>query len=160
MIENQRHLSASSASGGSRPHTPRSLGEGEPLANLPNHVSTENSQGSSGSSEPAPVNLEPYLAKFTYSGGTEIELPLRKGEVVSVLEKREGGWWQGVCGGRVGWFPASYVKPAPVREERKQVEEGEGDGMKGEGLPEMEESLKSDTVDATGQPPPNLLTDL
>ena len=148
VIENQRHVSSSS--GGSRPHTPRSLQEGEPLANLTNHVSAGNSQGSSGSSELAAMNLESYLVKYNYSGGTEIELPLRKGDLVSVLEKREGGWWQGVCGGRVGWFPASYIKPAPVREPQEGGGEQTKEGGGGEGLLGMEESLKSDTVEATG----------
>ena len=159
VIENQRPPSASTASGGSRPNTPRSLPEGEPLANLTNHITAENSQGSSGSSELVTMNLESYLAKYNYSGGTEIELPLKKGDVVSVLEKREGGWWQGVCGGRVGWFPASYVKPAPVRENKeeegkdkvRESEEKRKEREGGEGLLGMEESLKSDTVEATGE---------
>ena len=154
VIENQRHLSDSTASGGSRPHTPRSLPESEPLANLTNHISAENSQGSSGSSELANMNLESYLVRYNYGGGTDIELPLRKGDVVSVLERREGGWWQGVCGGRVGWFPASYVKTAPAREVKEEEKETGGEGKReeeGEGLPGMEESLQSDTVEVTGQ---------
>ena len=171
VIENQRHLSGSS--GGSRPLTPR---EGEPLTN---HVSNETSQESSGSSELAVV-LEAFLAKYNFTGGTEIELELRKGELVSVLEKTESGWWQGVSGGRVGWFPASYVKPAPAREKKVEGGKVEGEkvegerGKKAEGGKEAEaeggrgndgetrryglpDNLKSEMVDATGEFSPSLI---
>ena len=26
----------------------------------------------------------------------------------------EGGWWEGVCNGRVGWFPGNYVEEVPA----------------------------------------------
>ena len=147
VIENQRPLPGSS--GSSRPNTPHTLPDSQSLVN---HISTEASQ-SSANSEPA-VILEPYLAKYNFSGGTDIELPLRKGEVVSVLEKTESGWWQGVSSGRVGWFPSSYVKPAPARDQPKEEKEqqkkdgGREEVVRGEDLPE---NMKSETVEATGQ---------
>jgi hypothetical protein len=38
-----------------------------------------------------------------------------------VLQKLEGGWWEGKYNGQIGWFPTEYVqktaveaKPAPA----------------------------------------------
>ena len=154
VIENQRQASVSTASGGgSRPNTPRDHDI------ITNHVTMEMGQSQSSSEASEPLRLESYLARYNYTGGTDIELPLMKGEIVSVLEKGESGWWQGVCGGRVGWFPASYVKSVPARDKKADVkveeevkkEGGEGEEGRASGLLGMEESLKSDTVDATGQ---------
>ena len=55
-----------------------------------------------------------YIAKYDFIGSTDIELPLKKGETVIVVERAESGWCQGICAGHMGWFPESYVKPAPV----------------------------------------------
>ena len=143
-VESETQLSVN-ANSGSRSETPHNTSRGDDV--ITNHVGVEsgNSQGSSDSSTGV-VRLEPYIAKYNYAGSTDIELPLKKGEMVSVLEKASSGWWQGVCAGRVGWFPASYVKPAPLREK----EEG-GRREEGSGLLRMEESMKSETVDATGE---------
>lgn len=137
VIENDRTVSPSTPSS-SRPNTPHSPSGSEGV-----HYVTGTSQESSDSSSAERIlHLEPYLAKYNYVGGTEIELPLKKGEVVSVIEKAASGWWQGVCGGKVGWFPASYVKPV-VTEEQKGEERG--------ALLGMEESLRSETLEATGE---------
>jgi hypothetical protein len=81
---------------------------------------------------------EKYLAKYEFGGSTDIELRFRKGNVVTVIEKAENGWWKGICEGQVGWFPESYVRPAPkseanhapnataAQEERQQVEQPRG----------------------------------
>ena len=146
VIENEKHISESSASS-SRPNTPHNLGGSDVIVN---HITAGSSQDSSDSNQA--VKLEPYLAKYNYVGGTEIELPLRKGEVVSVIEKAASGWWQGACGGRVGWFPASYVKPAATEEKNREQQAGRREGGVGEfALRGMEESLRSDTLDATGE---------
>lgn len=109
-------------------------------------MDTETSQESSDSNQAERIlHLEPYLAKYNYVGGTEIELPLRKGEVVSVIEKAASGWWQGVCGGKVGWFPASYVKPAVTEEQKKEKRQAKV------ALLGMEESLRLETLEATGE---------
>lgn len=39
---------------------------------------------------------------------------MKKGDIVRVVEKADNGWWKGVCKGRVGWFPETYIRPAPV----------------------------------------------
>ncbi|KAK2719629.1 hypothetical protein QYM36_005193, partial [Artemia franciscana] len=37
-------------------------------------------------------------------------LNFKKGEVITVTQKEEGGWWEGTLNGKTGWFPANYVK--------------------------------------------------
>eukprot|EP01097_Dermamoeba_algensis_P010592 TRINITY_DN78_c0_g1_i11.p1 TRINITY_DN78_c0_g1~~TRINITY_DN78_c0_g1_i11.p1 ORF type:complete len:355 (-),score=69.73 TRINITY_DN78_c0_g1_i11:301-1365(-) len=39
------------------------------------------------------------------------QIPLTRGDPVTVIEKPEGGWWKGTCKGQTGYFPASYVEP-------------------------------------------------
>ncbi len=36
---------------------------------------------------------------------------MKKGEVVIVTQKEDGGWWEGTSRetGRTGWFPSNYV---------------------------------------------------
>lgn len=62
---------------------------------------------------------EKYLAKHEFGGSTDIELRFKKGSIVMVIEKAENGWWKGICEGQVGWFPESYVRPAPKAETTK-----------------------------------------
>ena len=38
------------------------------------------------------------------------ELRLRKGDIITVLEKTSENWWKGSCNGQEGLFPVSYVK--------------------------------------------------
>ena len=160
VIGNDRNVSVSTA-GSSSPDTPRSLAGSDVITN---HVTmeavtmeNEKSQESSYSNlMESGMNFEPYVVRFNYVGGTEIELPLTKGERVNVLEKEDNGWWQGVCGGRVGWFPASYVKPAGVKKQLT-VQEG-GPGREETGPRGMAESLQSDTLEATGEASTHSLT--
>ena len=124
----------SSSAGSSKPTTPKSQRGVEIISNK-----GAESAGSSQESETTPLpglvetaavattiekplqsstnaNLLPsdrYEAKYDFFGSTDIELALKKGDIVSVIEKVDNGWWKGVCGGRVGWFPEAYVQPAP-----------------------------------------------
>ena len=153
VIGNDRNVSVSTA-GDSSPDTPRSLAGSDVITN---HVTMEAVTMDNGKSQESSysnlvetgMNFEPYVVRFNYVGGTEIELPLTKGERVNVLEMADNGWWQGVCGGRVGWFPASYVKPAGVKKQLTVQETG----PRG-----MAESLQSDTLEATGEASTHSLT--
>ena len=124
----------SSSAGSSKPTTPKSQRGVEIISNK-----GAESAGSSQESDATPLpglvettavattiarplqsstnaNLLPsdrYEAKYDFYGSTDIELALKKGDIVSVIEKVDNGWWKGVCGGRVGWFPEAYVQPAP-----------------------------------------------
>ena len=63
---------------------------------------------------------EKYIAKYEFGGSTDIELQFKKGSIVTVIEKAENGWWKGICEGQVGWFPESYVRPAPKVETKAE----------------------------------------
>ena len=155
VIENSWQPLASAAGGGSRPTTPHSQTGVEVISN---HVAMEitsleaasSQENSHGNLVEEGLNFELFVAKYNYAGSTEIELPLKKGDQVSVLDKKESGWWQGVCRGKVGWFPASYVKPAPSGE-RQASEKVKPARAAMTGPQRMEEMLKSDTLEATGR---------
>ena len=38
------------------------------------------------------------------------ELRLRKGDIITVVEKTGENWWKGLCNGQEGLFPVPYVK--------------------------------------------------
>ena len=40
------------------------------------------------------------------------QLSFKKGDLVTVTQKEEGGWWEGTSheSGKTGWFPSNYVK--------------------------------------------------
>ena len=40
-----------------------------------------------------------------------LQLSLKKGEVIIVTQKEDGGWWEGTSRetGKTGWFPSNYV---------------------------------------------------
>ena len=62
---------------------------------------------------------EQYIAKYEFGGSTDIELQFKKGGTVTVIEKADNGWWKGISEGQVGWFPESYVRPAPKETKRE-----------------------------------------
>lgn len=39
-----------------------------------------------------------------------VQLQFSKGDIVRVTNIVEGGWWEGVCNGKVGWFPGNFVE--------------------------------------------------
>lgn len=41
---------------------------------------------------------------------TSPQLQFEKGDLVMVTKMIDGGWWEGVCNGKVGWFPGNYVE--------------------------------------------------
>jgi hypothetical protein len=54
---------------------------------------------------------EKYVACYPYQSAEAGDLIFEAGEEVRVI-KKEGDWWTGVIGNRVGIFPANYVLPA------------------------------------------------
>lgn len=53
---------------------------------------------------------EKYIACYPYQSAEVGDLTFDAGEEVQVI-KKEGDWWTGVIGTRVGIFPANYVQP-------------------------------------------------
>nr|XP_057917275.1 guanine nucleotide exchange factor VAV3-like isoform X2 [Doryrhamphus excisus] len=50
------------------------------------------------------------VARYDFTSRDTWELPLLRGDVVSIHSKTSHGWWKGEVGGRVGWFPSTYVE--------------------------------------------------
>ncbi len=54
-------------------------------------------------------------ALFDYNGETSAELSFKKGDIITVTEKDDSGWWQGELNGAVGAFPSSgWVEELPA----------------------------------------------
>ncbi|XP_074522981.1 intersectin-2b [Halichoeres trimaculatus] len=56
------------------------------------------------------LQLEEYVALYTYESPEPGDLTFREGDVI-LVSKREGEWWNGSIGDRSGLFPSNYVKP-------------------------------------------------
>lgn len=41
---------------------------------------------------------------------THFQLKFKKGDIITVTQKEDGGWWEGTLDGRTGWFPSNYVE--------------------------------------------------
>lgn len=35
---------------------------------------------------------------------------MKKGDIVVVTQKEDGGWWEGTLKEKTGWFPSNYVR--------------------------------------------------
>ena len=40
---------------------------------------------------------------------TLFQLNFKKGDVITLTQKEDGGWWEGTLAGKTGWFPSNYV---------------------------------------------------
>lgn len=50
------------------------------------------------------------MALYTYESPEPGDLTFREGDVI-LVSKKEGDWWNGSVGDRMGLFPGNYVKP-------------------------------------------------
>uniref|UniRef100_A0A3Q4MR28 Vav 3 guanine nucleotide exchange factor b n=1 Tax=Neolamprologus brichardi TaxID=32507 RepID=A0A3Q4MR28_NEOBR len=50
------------------------------------------------------------IARYDFCSRDTRELSLQQGDVITIYTKMPNGWWKGVVGGRVGWFPSTYVE--------------------------------------------------
>ncbi|XP_072936570.1 rho guanine nucleotide exchange factor 7-like isoform X1 [Epargyreus clarus] len=57
------------------------------------------------------MSTENCLVKAIYSfkGKNNDELCFKKGDIITVTQREEGGWWEGTLGETTGWFPSNYV---------------------------------------------------
>ena len=39
-----------------------------------------------------------------------LQLNFSRGDIITVTQVVEGGWWEGTLGETTGWFPSNYVK--------------------------------------------------
>ena len=47
---------------------------------------------------------------YDYAAELADELTLKVGDVVTGVQRMEGGWWKGELGGKQGMFPDNFVK--------------------------------------------------
>ena len=55
---------------------------------------------------------------YEYTAQLPDELNLKVGDVVTKVERMDGGWWQGELAGKRGMFPDNFVK---VQKQTKKV---------------------------------------
>uniref|UniRef100_A0A915Q779 SH3 domain-containing protein n=1 Tax=Setaria digitata TaxID=48799 RepID=A0A915Q779_9BILA len=51
--------------------------------------------------------------KHAFKGRNNDELSFRKGDIITVTQQLEGGWWEGTLHSNTGWFPSNYVVIIP-----------------------------------------------
>ncbi|XP_071518166.1 rho guanine nucleotide exchange factor 7 isoform X1 [Panulirus ornatus] len=49
-------------------------------------------------------------ALYSFKGKNNDELCFNKGDIITVTQREEGGWWEGTLNDKTGWFPSNYVK--------------------------------------------------
>ena len=54
--------------------------------------------------------VEEVVVLYEYSAQLPDELSLRVGDVITKVERMEGGWWKGELAGKTGMFPDNFVK--------------------------------------------------
>lgn len=63
---------------------------------------------------PPPVpqaNAQPRCkALYAHNGQTATELSFQAGDIITILKKDAGGWWEGELNGKRGWIPHNYVQ--------------------------------------------------
>jgi len=67
------------------------------------------------------MTAESLLVKaiFKFKGTNNDELKFKKGDIITITQKEDGGWWEGTLDGKTGWFPSNYVEELP--KESKEV---------------------------------------
>ena len=76
-----------------------------------------------------PQKLEFYQALYDFvPQDPMVEMALKKGDIVAILQKLEGGWWRArKRDGSMGFVPGNYLDIIPRREEiGGQLENGKG----------------------------------
>ncbi|XP_075841089.1 nostrin isoform X1 [Microtus pennsylvanicus] len=75
----------------------------------------QNSPSSSPSASGSRVSNNLCKALYTFQARQDDELNLEKGDIVTLHEKKEEGWWFGSLNGKKGHFPAAYVEELPAK---------------------------------------------
>ncbi|CAF91447.1 unnamed protein product, partial [Tetraodon nigroviridis] len=76
-------------------------------------------------------------AMYEYKAQRDDELSFTKNAIIYNVDKQEGGWWKGDCGGKKQlWFPANYVEeisPSAAEPDRAEMTENSplGDLLRG-----------------------------
>ncbi|XP_055632371.1 uncharacterized protein LOC129772875 isoform X2 [Toxorhynchites rutilus septentrionalis] len=66
-------------------------------------------------------------AQYSFKGSNNDELCFKKGDIITLTQREDGGWWEGTLDEKTGWFPSNYVKeyagPLPLSETIRPPEE-------------------------------------
>ena len=65
------------------------------------------SSPSPSSPSPSPKAVGKARALFDYTAQSDHELSFRAGDVITIIEKDDSGWWHGELSGKLGIFPAA-----------------------------------------------------
>ncbi|XP_014604025.1 PREDICTED: rho guanine nucleotide exchange factor 7 isoform X2 [Polistes canadensis] len=59
-------------------------------------------------------------ALFSFKGKNNDELCFKKGDIITITQTDDEGWWEGTLHDKTGWFPSNYVKEhrVPVSSEK------------------------------------------
>jgi len=47
---------------------------------------------------------------YNYDAATNDELSFREDDIIGIVTRDSGGWWEGELNGKRGWIPANYVQ--------------------------------------------------
>ena len=61
---------------------------------------------------------EEVVVVYEYSAALPDELSLKVGDVITRVERLEGGWWRGELSGVRGMFPDNFVKVRDSKDSR------------------------------------------
>lgn len=53
-----------------------------------------------------------FIAAYDFAPEEEGEIELKRGDRIRMLDQSDSNWWKGEVRGKVGLFPATYVRPA------------------------------------------------
>jgi len=68
-------------------------------------------RGGAAAAPPPPKPAVPTAtALYDYTAQTEDELSFAEGDVIQIIQKDPGGWWEGQLKDKRGWVPANYLK--------------------------------------------------
>lgn len=70
----------------------------------------ENEESSSEQEYTRPSYPRHVIARASFEGDDPEDLSFEKGDILTVLKVSKSGWWKGKLHGRVGIFPATYVR--------------------------------------------------
>ena len=46
-------------------------------------------------------------------------MKFKKGDIITITQKEDGGWWEGTLDGKTGWFPSNYVEEISAKETKE-----------------------------------------
>ncbi|KAF4525620.1 hypothetical protein B566_EDAN001219 [Ephemera danica] len=60
-------------------------------------------------------------AIYSFKGTNNDELCFKKGQIISITQREEGGWWEGTLDDKTGWFPSNYVTEYKIQSNNGEV---------------------------------------